>query len=588
MQWPSCERIARRRRSRQDGRHAQSRLTFSGQDILKQLDFRQGMTIRILPEGLVNRIRAGEVVERPAQVVKELCENAIDAGSHSVRIWISGYGMKSITVEDDGPGIAPADLALAITRHATSKLPDGDLLDIKTLGFRGEALAAIGAVCRLTLKSRQPGPSGGWSITLDNGTKSGVIPCALAPGTRAEATGLFASHPARRKAQASGRAEMAAIRETIRCLALARPDIAFTLDTEGAPPLRFPAVTSIETRAKAVMGPTFYADCIAFSGQGNGMTIAGFVSAPGSGRAQPNQRFIINGRPVKDRILSGALKSVWKDLSRTELPSAIIILTLPPGDVDHNAHAAKAEVRLARQQEIHSFTVGTISEAVGAAPAASGKWLSGKAATAAKPAMPDTDGDWRYRPLGRALGMVGERYAICQAADGLVVVDAHAAHERVVHESLKKALAAGSVESSVLPAAVIIELGEAAAAAVADREDDLARLGLVIHAMDGGSVAVTAVPTLLMGTDAATLAHQVAAALISDPWSDPLRDAMGEVCALLSCHAAIRSGDDPGLDRIGLLLREIEATPAASVCNHGRPTSFRLTMTDLDRLFARG
>lgn len=544
------------------------------------------MRVRILPDNLINLIRAGEVVERPAQVVKELCENAIDSGASDLRILIRGAGREIILVEDNGCGMEADDLALAVRRHATSKLPDGKLDAIGTLGFRGEALAAIGAACRLSIATRSAEDTNGWRITVDNGKESDVVPCGLRPGTRVEVTKLFASHPARLKALASPRAEAAAIRETVRCLALARPDVSFTLDDGGAGQIRFQAA-GLDVRAMAVMGRRFAEICIPFSACGDGTRVSGWVVPPASHTGgTADVRVVVNGRPVRDRTVAAALKSAWKDLSGTDGPPACIFLDLPCGDVDHNAHSTKAEIRLSTPKAVHDLVRTALSEALGAASPVT---MAAISMTARGQAMPVTHSaaDWRHRPLGRPLGFIGDRYVVCQTMDGVILVDAHAAHERVVHERLKAAIADGGVDSRKLPSPVIVEVGERAAAAIADREADLLFMGLGIAAMDGGAVSVTSVPDCLGNVDAVAVVRSVAAVLADNPWADPLRDSIGELCALLSCHAAIRSGDSPGNERLEALLREIEETPNGGVCNHGRPTSLKFSMEQLDRMFGR-
>ena len=546
------------------------------------------MPVRILPDAVINRIRAGEVVERPAQLVKELAENALDAGARTVRITLAGGGRELACVEDDGCGMDRGDLDLAVERQATSKLDSGDLSAVSTLGFRGEALTAIGAVCRLSVQSRTADAECGWSIAVENGAKGSLSPCAQRPGTRVEARGLFAAHPARASFLRRPRQEAAAAREAVEALAISRPDVAFFLECDGRQALALPAA-DWEARVRAVMGAAFAENSVPFSAKAGGAAVRGRIGLPSwSGHVACGQRILANGRPVRDRTVAGALKAAFADVSRDTVPAAAVAITVDSASIDVNVHPAKAEVRWRDPAGIAALVRSAIAEALGASGPLSSAALSAQAAAAARPLSLGAEGDPEAQPLGRGLGMALGTFILSARHDGVVIVDAHAAHERLVHSRLKRAALDGGVAPRRLAAPLCVQVGEAAAALFEEHSAALASLGLAVQAADGGTVVVTAVPEPLRGTDAASLVLDVAAALSEDPHSDPLRQGLERICGLLACHAAVRSGSHLDPEAADRLLREMEASPdVASVCIHGRPTAAFLDRAALESLFRR-
>ena len=544
-----------------------------------------GATIRILPEGLVRLIRAGEVVERPASAVKELVENSIDAGARNVGVRLEGAGRSGLGVTDDGRGMTPEDLSLCTMRHATSKIPGTDLSDVVTLGFRGEALAALSAVGTLEIRSRSAGQDCGWRL----GSGEGPSPCAFSgTGTEVSVAGLFARHPARLKGLRSDRHETALARRVVEDAALCHPGTAFTLDLDGRRVLDLrPA--GAEARARDVMGRRFSDNCVAFSLSMEGATASGLVALPSwAGQRPGEQRICINGRPVRDRTVSSALRAALHGLTQAESPSAFVDLRLPPGDVDVNAHAAKAEVRLASPGSVFSLVRDAVAAAVGSAGPLGARALSRAAEAAARPVDPGFRNP-ATRVLGEPMGMLeGGKYMICRdPTGGLVVVDVHAAAERISNNRMVEASLSEGVAAEGLPSPLLVHLGAAATAAMEDRAADLELLGLRLHALDDTSVVVTAVPSILHGIDAVSLVETVARDLLLHPEGNPLAERLERLCALMSCHASLRTGDDIPPARQRLLLRELEATPGGSVCLHGRPTSIAITEQGFDKLFGR-
>jgi DNA mismatch repair protein MutL len=610
------------------------------------------MPIRQLPPQTVNRIAAGEVVERPASAVKELVENAIDAEATEIEVVTVGGGLSLIRVTDDGHGMDRADLMLAVERHATSKLADDDLLDIRTLGFRGEALPSIGSIAHLTLASCPAGQHEAHEIVVDRGVKSVLRPAALAGGTRVEVRELFSATPARLKFMKTERAENLAVSEIVKRLAMAHPEVGFSLTTGERTGLRLPradrsAAGRLE-RLGRIMGREFMADALELAGERDGVHLEGFVGLPTLHRPDTGLQFLfVNGRPVRDKLLMSALRVGYGDLvPKGRHPLAALFLTLDPREVDVNVHPAKTEVRFRDPGRVRSLILGGLREVLERAghraTATGGFDTLAALARSAEPAAPtrdpvsgsyggsrgDGNGHGRYtpspsvlaalaetmqapftfaraptadssaavappppdvieRPLGAARAQIHETYIVAQTRDGIVIVDQHAAHERIVYERLKAQLADGGVASQGLLIPEIVELGDEAEALLAER-DELSRLGLVVEAFGFGAVAVRAVPALLGATDVAGLVKDLAAKIAGEEGGGRLlTERLETVAATMACHGSVRAGRRLAADEMNALLRQMEATPHSGQCNHGRPTYVELKLADVERLFGR-
>ncbi|HEY6994759.1 MAG TPA: DNA mismatch repair endonuclease MutL [Xanthobacteraceae bacterium] len=608
------------------------------------------MPVRQLSEGVVNRIAAGEVVERPASVVKELVENALDAGATRIEIVTDGGGRRLIRVSDDGAGMTRADLALAVERHATSKLPDDDLLDIRTLGFRGEALPSIGAVARLAITTRHTGEPHAWAITVDGGAKSQVKPGALGAGTRVEVRDLFYATPARLKFLKSDRSEGEAIRETVRRLAMSRPDVAFTLAGEERAGVTWaaalPGAAGRLARLADILGAEFRANAAEVRGGREGLAIEGFAALPTLTRANSlGQYLFVNGRPVRDKLLIGVVRAAYADyLPRDRHPVVALFVTLDPREVDVNVHPAKAEVRFRDGGLIRSLLIRALQEALAregqraastggsatvaalrpaALPrrdAAGGGWdwrrspvrpvdmrgfparggaalgLAEAAQAAFDVGAPSADArvetvepapDLLDRPLGAARAQVHATYIVAQTRDSIVIVDQHAAHERIVYERLKAALGSAGVARQLLLIPEIVELEAADVERLAARADELARYGLAIEPFGPGAVAVRETPALLGEIDAQAMVRNLAEHMAEWDEALPLERRLMHVAATMACHGSVRAGRRLKPEEMNALLREMEATPNSGQCNHGRPTYVELKLADIERLFGR-
>ncbi len=600
------------------------------------------MPVRQLPEQIVNRIAAGEVVERPASVVKELVENAIDAGASRIDIFTDGGGRRRIGITDDGSGMTHADLALAVDRHATSKLDDEDLLRIRTLGFRGEALPSIGAVAKLGITTRHAAEPHAWSLSVEGGEKSGIMPAALSQGTRVEVSDLFYATPARLKFLKTDRTEAEAIREVVRRLAMARPDIAFTLAGEERAPVTWaaalPGAAGRLTRLGDILGADFRSSAIEVRAEREGVVVEGFAAAPSLTRANAlGQYLFVNGRPVRDKLILGAVRAAYSDyLPRDRHPVVALFVTLDSGEVDANVHPAKTEVRfrnagLVRALIVHALKEGLAREgkrtaangdtaAIASfrpsfAPRANWDWrrspaypagvrptFDGAAATAfAEPGQAAFDvgtptADVRFqeaatdlldRPLGAARTQIHETYIVSQTRDGLIVVDQHAAHERIVYERLKASLAKNGVQRQILLIPEIVELDEATVEKLVARADELASFGLAIESFGPGAVAVRETPSLLGKTDAGSLLRDLAEHMAEWDEALPLERRLMHVAATMACHGSVRAGRRLKPEEMNALLREMEDTPNSGQCNHGRPTYVELKLSDIEKLFGR-
>jgi DNA mismatch repair protein MutL len=602
------------------------------------------MPVRQLPEQVVNRIAAGEVVERPASVVKELVENAIDAGASRIDVFTDGGGRRRIGITDDGGGMTARDLSLAVERHATSKLDDEDLLQIRTLGFRGEALPSIGSVARLSITTRHASEPHAWALTVDGGDKSGIMPAALAHGTRVEVNDLFFATPARLKFLKTDRTEAEAIREVVRRLAMARPDIAFTLAGEERAPVTWaaalPGAAGRLTRLGDILGAEFRSHAIEVRAERDGVVVAGYAAAPALTRANAlGQYLFVNGRPVRDKLILGAVRAAYSDyLPRDRHPVVALFVTLDPREVDANVHPAKTEVRfrnagLVRALIVHGLKEGlaregrrTAANSGGAAlssfrPAFTprpGSWDWRQSPSAPAAPMPAFDGaaapsfseraqatfdvggptaDVRFdaqvagdlidRPLGAARTQIHETYIVSQTRDGLIIVDQHAAHERIVYERLKASLAKNGVQRQILLIPEIVEMDEATVERLLARADELASFGLAIESFGPGAVAVRETPSLLGKTNAGGLLRDLAEHMAEWDEALPLERRLMHVAATMACHGSVRAGRRLKPEEMNALLREMEETPNSGQCNHGRPTYVELKLADVEKLFGR-
>ena len=591
------------------------------------------MGIRVLPSELIDQIAAGEVVERPAAVVKELIENSLDAGASRIDLEIEAGGTRLIRVTDNGSGIAPDELTLAMSRHATSKITSlGDLEALSSLGFRGEALPSIGSVARLKLTSRAAGAPQAWSLVCDGGALGEPKPAALAAGTAVEVRELFFNTPARRKFLRSERTEFGHLDDVVKSLALARPDVAFSLRHDQKGQFSLPVATdraAREARIAALCGEELLEHATWFERAAEGMSLEGWVAAPTFSRAQPDLQFtFVNGRFVRDKLLKHAIRHAYRDvLYQARHPACVLFLTIDPRRVDVNAHPAKLEIRFRDSRSVHDFVFRTI-ESVLAHPEsqAGGSRLAPAVLPTAEPgrgaprqihelplgqpsrsllplyqrlhaqAPVSTSGVAEPRgaaaaaplDLGTALAQLGGIYVLAEVAEGLVVVDMHAAHERITYEAMKREFAADRLVAEPLLVPIDLRLAEREADAVEAFPDALSRLGFAVERRGLGEIRVLAVPRLLVDADLDALAREVAADLAAQGTSATVDAAADALLAEMACHSAVRANRRLRLEEMNALLRQMEQTPRIDQCNHGRPTWTRITLGELDRLFLRG
>lgn len=582
--------------------------------------------IRPLDEAAINRIAAGEVVERPASAVKELVENALDAGAGRIAVEYSGGGKLLIRVTDDGCGMSPADLPLAVARHATSKIDGSDLLNIRSFGFRGEALASLGAVGRLTLTSRTAGFEGA-EITVTGGRQGPVRPAALTRGTVVDLRDLFFATPARLKFLRTDRAEAQAIAEVLRRLAMAEPSVGFTLTevNPGDPPrLIFRAdpqpgdfAQALSARLTGVLGPEFTANALPIDFERDGMRLVGMAALPTYSRGSSVQQHIfVNARPVLDRPLYGALRAAYFDfLSRERHPAAVLNLIVPTDRVDVNVHPAKSEVRFREPEAARGLIISALRTALGRAGHLASSTVGGGMIAAMRPHStpsqttlsrafafqappagfaeapaarfepPETAPE--NHPLGAARAQLHGNYIIAQTETGLVIVDQHAAHERLVYERLKRQMEGAGITGQALLIPEIVELSPSDAALVLSQAAALAALGLVVEPFGGAAVAVREMPAALDNASGAALLRDVLDELSVQGQSDLVQTRVLAILSRMACHGSVRSGRQLRAEEMNALLREMEATPHSGQCNHGRPTYVELQLSDIERLFGR-
>lgn len=589
------------------------------------------MPIRLLSPTLVNQIAAGEVVERPASAVKELVENALDAGATRIDVVLAEGGQALIAVADDGCGMAPDQLALAVERHATSKLDGNDLVNIRHLGFRGEALPSIGSVARLTITSRPKGQDSAWSLTVEGGAKGEPMPAAHPCGTRVEVRDLFFATPARLKFLKAPRTELSHAVDVIERLAMAHPRVAFSLSDGARMVLKLAAHDGDPDQARLarlaqIIGRELQDNAVVLAAERDGVRLTGWAGLPTFNKGTSAYQFLfVNNRPVKDRLVIGAVKGAYQDvLSHDRYPVVALFLDLAPDQVDVNVHPAKAEVRFRDAGLVRGLIVSGIRHALAQAGHRASSTLAGaalgalgtyqprpslgaiqQAAAAQAPfglseslpnlslppsapaelqpaEMPELD-----HPLGAARAQLHDTYILAETRDGLVIVDQHAAHERLVFERMKAALAEGAAKTQVLLLPEVIDLGEAAASRVAERAEDLARLGLVIEPFGPGAVVVREVPALIGDADVQGLVRDLADDLAEWGETLALTEKLWHVCATMACHGSVRAGRRLSVAEMNALLRQMEATPNSGQCNHGRPTHVSLKLADVEKLFGR-
>ncbi|MBW4332100.1 DNA mismatch repair endonuclease MutL [Stakelama sp. CBK3Z-3] len=605
------------------------------------------MSIRRLPEHLVNRIAAGEVVERPASALKELVENAIDAGARRIAVRLAAGGTDLIEVTDDGCGMSPAEMALALERHATSKLPDDAIDAVTTLGFRGEALPSIASVARLTLESRVRGEEG-WQRIVDNGVLEREGPAALPPGTRVRVEALFARVPARRKFLRTARSEYAASMDVVRRLAMARPDIAFSVEHDGRRVLGVQEGETGPERVAALTDRALAENSVGVDLERGEMRLGGVASLPTFNRGIADHQYLfVNGRPVKDRLLTGAVRGAYAEmLARDRHAVVALFLDLPVSEVDVNVHPAKTEVRFRDPQLARGMIVSGIRRALDAAghrsvqrPAESAlaAWKTEEDVrrqqqeearrspsffAASPPAWspaPQQDGgegapahvadrrpDYLSAqpharaeeasarvpsgadfPMGVARGQVAKTYIVAEASDGLVIVDQHAAHERLVLERMRAAMAGSGVKAQAMLMPEVIELEETACDRLEARMGELAEFGLELERFGPRAMLVRATPAMLGAGDVTGLVTDLADELAAYDQALSLKERLDHVAATMACHGSVRAGRVLSVAEMNALLREMEATPHSGQCNHGRPTWVKLGMADVEKLFGR-
>jgi DNA mismatch repair protein MutL len=597
------------------------------------------MKIRRLTEGTINRIAAGEVVERPASAVKELVENALDAGAHRIAVSASNGGADLILVEDDGEGMSADDLVLAVERHATSKLPADDLSHIVTMGFRGEALPSIGAVARLSIVSRTK-DSEAHAVEVDAGHVTGPRPAGFLAsgqsGTRVEVRELFYATPARLKFMKSVRSEDLAMHDTLKRLAMARPDVAFSLTLDGREVLNLPAEDVLFEgqlkRLSRIMGREFADNAVPVTTGREGLSLAGFAGVPTYNRANAQMQFLfVNGRPVRDKLLIGAVRGAYADfLARDRHPALALFLSCDPAFVDVNVHPAKTEVRFRDAGLVRGLIVSALKNAIHAAGHQASTTVASDALAALKPhtgyeyqpslpgqSIPPYRAPAAYEasrdyqspfapaarvepstiepplpqevatPLGAARAQLHETYIVAQTQDGIVIVDQHAAHERLTYERMKKQMAEGGIARQPLLVPEVVDLDPAEAARVVSRAAELAELGLVVEAFGPDAVLVRETPAMLGQMDLKGLICDLADDIAETGAALSLKERLEAVAGTLACHTSVRAGRRLTADEMNALLREMEKTPHSGQCNHGRPTYVELKLADIEKLFGR-
>lgn len=601
------------------------------------------MAIRVLPEHMINVIAAGEVIERPASVVKELLENAIDAGASQISIMLENAGKTKIVVNDNGCGISPQDLALAIERHATSKLPGDDLSDVATLGFRGEALPSIGAIAKLTITSRMAGAEAAWQIGVHGGKKSAVHPASLNPGTMVEVGDIFFATPARLKFLKSDATELAHIIDIVNRLALITPKIGFTVQHRERSLLRYAKIQDnllgtdlYQPRVLQVIGQEFISNSLTVEAQREELTLWGFIGLPTYHRSNSQEQyFFVNNRPVRDRQLQAAIRVAYQDvLPHDRYPATILYLEMPSDQLDVNVHPAKTEVRFRQADRVRSLIISSLrsrlmqndvktANTIGQqaidyfkptpamqnpglafaekAPAQQFSWNAGPAFSKQDNALyPSRDNTHTSAPgsspfspvepdyfLGRAVAQIHRTYIVAQTQEKVVIVDQHAAHERLIYEKMKNGLEAEGVKRQALLIPEVVNLPQGRAAIFIEKAEELSKLGLTIEPFGVDAVLVREIPALLGREDITQTILDLAEQIFENGESWIIQNHLNEICGTLACHSSIRAGRTLSLHEMDALLRQMEQTPNSSQCNHGRPTYIELKREDMEKLFGR-
>ncbi len=601
------------------------------------------MPIRVLPTVTVNRIAAGEVIERAASVIKELVENAIDAGATAIDIHWKQAGKTLMTVSDNGKGMTKEELALAVLRHATSKLPDDDLLHVNFLGFRGEALPSIGAVSRLRITSRTKEAAQAWTVEVDGGEVKLPVPAALNPGTRVEVQDLFYATPARLKFLKSDRSETSAMMDMVERLAMAHPEVAFHVVSEGKTAYSLPAQRAGKegrlARIAQIMEKCFADNALPLLAEREGVKLTGFAGVPTYHRGSSTHQYLfVNGRPVKDKLLLGVVRAAYQDfLANDRYPVVVLFLDVPPQEVDVNVHPAKAEVRFRDSGAIRGMILGALRHALADAgfrasttvsmqafeklqkfssfPSQSAGFpmyaaqggLSEAVAMLHQPVdintlpdflpnapphakSPQYEGEtisYEHFPLGAARGQLHNTYIVAQNQHGIVIVDQHAAHARLVYERMKQQMKETGVARQALLIPEVVELGADEAARLLKRRDELADLGLIIELFGAQAVVVREIPALIGDTDVAGLVRDLADNLEEYGDALALKEKLEHICGTMACHGSVRAGRALSIPEMNALLRQMESTPHSGQCNHGRPTYVELKLTDIEKLFGR-
>lgn len=595
------------------------------------------MRIRHLPDYLVNQIAAGEVIERPAAAVKELVENAIDAGASMVEVDLREGGMSLIRIRDNGSGMSREELLSAVERHATSKLPDDDLVNIRHLGFRGEALPSIGAVSRLSMTTKTADDANGWTLLLEGGAKGDAIPAAHPVGTTVEVKDLFYATPARLKFLKTERSEYTAVKDMLVRIAMANPSVGFKLSHNGAASLSLNAAKGdVETqraeRLSALIGKDFTANSIAIDTSRDYVSVSGRAGLPSFDKGSAQHQFLfVNGRPVRDRLLLGCVRAAYSDLlSRDRHPVVALYIDVPPEEVDVNVHPAKAEVRFRDNALVRGAIVSALKHALHAGGQTTSSTISEFALSSFRPqgnggpALPYARGnsygggygnlaekivqsyapmmetapsaraemqmvpETESYPLGAPRAQLHENYIVAQTENGIVLVDQHAAHERLVYERFKAQMKDGGVATQGLLIPEIIDLSDTRATAILEKADTFRRLGLEIEPFGQGSIAVRSVPSILNGKlDLQRLVEDIADELADQDSSILLEEKLNAVLSTMACHGSVRSGRRLSIEEMNALLRQMEKTENSGHCNHGRPTYVTLSLKDIEKLFHR-
>lgn len=600
------------------------------------------MRIRYLPETLINQIAAGEVIERPAAAIKEMVENAIDAGASKIEIDIRDGGKSLIVITDNGHGMGREDLIAALDRHATSKLPGEDLLNIQHLGFRGEALASIGAVARIKISTREEHGEA-WEISTEGGKKSEPTPSSHPSGTKIEVRDLFYATPARLKFMKSERAEAMAVKDTVTRLAMASPQIAFTLTNDGKKSLNLPAVLDAQSRLASILGREFGENSMKIEAEREGIKLSGFAALPTLHRGTAQHQYLfVNGRPVKDKLLGGCVRAAYADvMAKNRYPMVALFLDLPSDEVDVNVHPAKAEVRFRDPGLVRGLIISALKHALHEGGFQASSSVSHSALSSMRPAngsapslpmhrgrSPSVPSSYAYgnlaeapamrfepqpqmhpeiamstsaraeelppqpelesNPLGAARAQLHENFIVAQTQDGLVIVDAHAAHERLVYEKFKTQMAEHGIEKQGLLSPEIVQLDDTQSERLLEFQSELAKLGLEIEPFGAGAIAVQSVPAILgHRADVPNLIRDLADEVLESDRAQGLEERINEVLSTMACHGSVRTGRRMNAEEMNALLRQMEVTPYSGQCNHGRPTYIELKLNDIEKLFGR-